>query len=107
MIFIQRGRTGERANQLRTKLSRGDRIAGMKDVHDGPRLVYAIIGILVVDDILLPTSVPESAWNSNAHSRRILAEGAQDIIVRGRQAHANTRHSCEGFIFLRNMDAAE
>jgi Nucleotide modification associated domain 3 len=58
------GDQGERANQLRRKLSQGDRIifySGMKDVHDRSRLVYAIIGMFVVDDIVLATSVPESA----------------------------------------------
>ena len=84
--YLSYGDQGARASQLRTKLSQGDRIvfySGLKDVHDGPRLVYAIVGIFVVEDIVLATSVPESARNANAHSRRILAEGAQDIVVRG------------------------
>jgi hypothetical protein len=40
------GDQGERAIQLRTKLSQGDRIvfySGMKDVRDGLRLVYAVM----------------------------------------------------------------
>lgn len=84
--YLSYGDQGDRARQLRTKLNRGDRIvfySGMKDVHHGSRLIYAIIGIFVVDGIVLATSVPESARSANAHSRRILAEGAQDIIVRG------------------------
>ena len=84
--YLSYGDQGTRASQLRTKLSQGDRIvfySGLKDAHDGPRLVYAIVGILVVDDIVLAASVPESARSANAHSRRILAEGAQDIVVRG------------------------
>jgi Nucleotide modification associated domain 3 len=84
--YLSYGDQGARAGQLRTKLSRGDRIvfySGLKDVLDGPRLVYAIVGIFVVENIVLATSVPESAQSANAHSRRILAEGAQDIIVRG------------------------
>jgi hypothetical protein len=87
----------DRANQLRTKLSHSDRIvfySGMKDVHDSRRLVYAIIGIFVVDDIVLATKVPESARNANAHSRRILAEGAQDIIVRGNQQLSGRLERC-------------
>jgi hypothetical protein len=84
--YLSYGDQGARAGQLRTKLSQGDRIvfySGLKDVHDGPRLVYAIVGIFVVEDIVLAASVPESAQSASAHSRRILAEGAQDIIVRG------------------------
>ena len=80
--YLSYGDQGDRARQLRTKLSSGDRLvfySGMKDVHDSRRLVYAIIGIFVVDDIVLATSVPESARNANAHSRRILAEGAAAI----------------------------
>src|SRR5262249_23078212 len=62
-----------------------------------PRLVYAIIGILEVDDIVLATSVPESARNANAHSRRILAEGAQDIVVRGNQQLSGRLERCLPF----------
>jgi Nucleotide modification associated domain 3 len=95
--YLSYGDQGERANQLRRKLSQGDRIifySGLKDVDHGPRLVYAIIGIFVVDDIVLATSVPESARNSNAHSRRILAEGAQDIVVLGYQNLSGRLERC-------------
>jgi hypothetical protein len=95
--YLSYGDQGTRARQLRTKLSQGDRIvfySGMKDVHDGTRLVYAIIGILAVDDIVLATHVPESARNVNAHSRRVLAEGAQDIVVRGNQQLSGRLERC-------------
>jgi Nucleotide modification associated domain 3 len=95
--YLTYGDQGERAKQLRTKLSQGDRIvfySAMKDVHDGLRLVYAIIGMFVVENIVLATSVPKSAWNSNAHSRRILADGAQDIVVRGHPGLSGRLERC-------------
>ena len=95
--YLSYGDQGARAKQLRTKLSQGDRIvfySGLKDMLDSPRLVYAIVGILVVDDIALATSVPESARNANAHSRRILAEDAQDIVVRGNQQLSGRLERC-------------
>jgi hypothetical protein len=95
--YLTDGDQGERANQLRRKLNQGDRIifySGMKDVHNRSRLVYAIIGMFVVDDIVLATSVPESSWTNNAHSRRILAEGARDIVVRGHQGLSGRLERC-------------
>jgi hypothetical protein len=103
--YLSYGDQGARASQLRTKLGQGDRIvfySGLKDVHDNPRLVYAIVGIFVVDDIVLATSVPESARNANAHSRRILAEGAQDIVVRGNQQLSGRLERCLPFGEWRN-----
>jgi len=103
--YLSYGDQGSRASQLRSKLSRGDRIvfySGMKDVRDSQRLIYAIIGIFVVDDIVLATSVPKSARNANAHSRRILAEGAQDIVVRGNQQLSGRLERCLPFGEWRN-----
>jgi hypothetical protein len=103
--YLSYGDQGARASQLRTKLSQGDRIvfySGLKDVHDSPRLVYAIVGIFVVDDIVLATSVPKSARNANAHSRRILAKGAQDIVVRGNQQLSGRLERCLPFGEWRN-----
>jgi hypothetical protein len=80
------GDQGERAKQLKEKLGPGDRVmfyCGLKDVHARPRLIYAIIGILTVRDIILAADVADSSRYINAHSRRILGKGAQDIIVRG------------------------
>jgi Nucleotide modification associated domain 3 len=90
------GDQGERAKQLR-KLNRGDMIvfySGLADVRGGSRLVYAIIGLFVVDEIIPATSVPASARDTNAHSRRILSEGAQDLIVRARQKVSGRLERC-------------
>jgi hypothetical protein len=105
MHYLSYGDQGDRARQLRTKLSSTDRIvfySGLKDVHDRRRLVGAIIGIFGVDDIVLAMSVPESVRNANAHSRRILAEGAQDIVVRGNQQLSGRLERCLPFGEWRN-----
>ncbi|MGO9702777.1 MAG: hypothetical protein ACLPX7_26360 [Xanthobacteraceae bacterium] len=90
------GDQGERAKQLH-KLDQGDMIvfySGLADVNGGPRLVYAIIGLFVVDEIVLAASVPASARDTNAHSRRILSGAAQDLIVRARPRVSGRLEHC-------------
>jgi hypothetical protein len=80
------GDQGERAKQLREYLGPGDLIvfyAGLADIRAASGLVYALIGLLVVDDFRLAADVPPPGRDVNAHSRRVLAPGAQDIVVAG------------------------
>ena len=91
------GDQGERAKQLRVNLSAGDLIvfyAGLRDLHNGPELVYAIVGIFVVDDIIFAVDVPPTGRDINAHSRRILPPGAKDIIVRARPGVSGRLERC-------------
>lgn len=46
-------------------------------------IVYAIVGLLVVDEVLDAESVPAHRWHENAHTRKA-SRGASDIVVRGR-----------------------
>jgi hypothetical protein len=81
------GDQGERAKQLRAQLQPGDLIvfyAGLADIRSATKLVYAVVGLMFVDRFYLAAAVPASERDRNAHSRRILAEGAQDIVVAGR-----------------------
>jgi hypothetical protein len=90
------GDQGERAKQL-CILNRGDMIifySALADVRDRPRLVYAIIGLFVVDEIISATDVSASARDTNAHSRRILSEGAEDLIVRARPRVSGRLERC-------------
>jgi Nucleotide modification associated domain 3 len=87
----------ERAKQLRANLSADDLIvfyAGLRDIHDRARLVYAIIGLLVVKDFILATSVRARSRHMNAHSRRILSPDAQDLVVLGRAGVSGRLESC-------------
>jgi hypothetical protein len=91
------GDQGERAKQLRTTLHANDTIvfyAGLADVRGATELVYAIIGLFVVQDFLRATDIPARNRDSNAHSRRVLAPDAQDLIVRARPGVSGRLKRC-------------
>jgi Nucleotide modification associated domain 3 len=91
------GDTRERAKQLRANLGVNDLIvfyAALSDVCDRARLVYAIVGVLMVEDFILATGVLPTARDNNAHSRRILPTDAQDLIVLGRVGVSGRLERC-------------
>ena len=91
------GDQGKRAEQLCSKLGAGDMIvfyAALADVQNEARLVYAIIGLFVVEDIIFAADVPTGARDTNAHSRRVLAEVAKDVIVRARPGVSGRLERC-------------
>ena len=95
--YLTYGDQGKRAKQLSQKVrNKGDMIAfyaGLKDVR-GKQLIYAIIGLFIVDEIILASKMPTPALNTNAHSRRILPDDARDIIVRARQNISGRLQRC-------------
>ncbi|MBI4084153.1 MAG: hypothetical protein HY423_16230 [Candidatus Lambdaproteobacteria bacterium] len=91
------GDTRQKADQLRTSLDPGDVIvfyAALADVHRAADLVYAIIGLLVVEELIPATNVQMKDRDTNAHSRRILVAGNNDLIVRGRPARSGRLRRC-------------
>lgn len=57
------------------------------------RLLYAIIGLFVVDAAaVLARDVPRSNWALNAHTRRV--DRAEDIIIRGKAAVSGRLRHC-------------
>ena len=91
------GDRGGRAKQIRAGLGCGDMIvfyAGLADVRGAPRLVYALVGLLVVEEIVAAVDVPREEWDCNAHCRRVLAPGASDIVVRGRVGSSGRLQRC-------------
>jgi hypothetical protein len=78
------GDTGERAKQIREYLRPGDLIvfyAGLFDIRLSVRLIYAIVGVFVVDRFRFAIDIPQTERDINAHSRRLLKPDAQDLIV--------------------------
>ena len=63
----------------------GDRLlfySGLKDIRSR-ELVYALIGTLFVDRVDRAIDCPPARYDENAHTRRMLAIDAMDIIVVG------------------------
>jgi hypothetical protein len=91
------GDQGERAKQLRANLKTDDRIvfyAGLADIGGGAQLVYAIIGLFVVEEFIGAAEVSPDQRDINAHSRRILKPDATDLIVRARPTVSGRFEHC-------------
>jgi hypothetical protein len=102
--YLTYGDQGERAKQLRTKLQQGDMIvfyAGLRDMQEH-RLIYAIIGLFIVKEIMLAANLSSVAWGINAHSRRNLVDGAEDLIVRAQPKVSGRLQRCIPIGELRN-----
>lgn len=90
------GDQGQRAKQIQTKLTTGDLLvfyAGMRDVHRGG-LLYAIIGLYVIDSILPVHHIPASQWDWNAHTRRHFTSNASDVVVTARSGLSGRLAAC-------------
>jgi len=79
------GDQGRRAGQI-CELKSDDMLvfyAGLRDSVDrDSRLIYALIGLYVIQEIVPATSVSKKLWKYNAHTRRI--PGPSDIVVRAK-----------------------
>jgi hypothetical protein len=88
----------ERGRQIREKLGPGDLLvfyAGLRDVCDR-RLVYALIGLLTVEEIVAARALPAARWPENAHTRR-KEIGETDVVVRGREGLSGRFERCVPF----------
>jgi hypothetical protein len=75
--------------------SRFDRSSAITtDINPARQLTYAIIGLYVIDTIVDATAVPRSQWDDNAHTRRVLEDGATDIVVRAKPGKSGRVHRC-------------
>jgi hypothetical protein len=87
LTYGDRGDAGSRGDQIKQKLRRNHLLvfyAALADVNPNPRLVYAIIGLYVIDSIIAAVDVSPSRWHENAHTRRVLGPSATDIAVRAK-----------------------
>ncbi|HTV40478.1 MAG TPA: hypothetical protein VMF08_07885 [Candidatus Sulfotelmatobacter sp.] len=97
------GDQGQRAKRITTHLTTGDILAFFAALRpaDGPSrpLVYALIGLYVIERIAPAKSVPESQWPENAHTRRV--PGETDIVVRARPGVSGRLRRCISIGVLR------
>lgn len=75
------GDQGRRAKQI-SQLGHGDLLAFFASLRDlqSEKLVYALIGLYIIDEIVSARSIPRDRWRENAHTRR--ASGPTDVVVR-------------------------
>lgn len=91
------GDQGQRAAQIKQKLGPGDLLvfyAGLCDVRPQPNLVYAIIGLYVIDKIVPAHSIEPACRFKNAHTRRVLYPDATDIVVQARPGMSGRLTRC-------------
>lgn len=81
------GDQGERGRQLRERVDRGDWIvfyAALADVRRRGQLIYALIGLLVVDHLVDARTAAREKRDINAHTRRVLSPTADDVVIVGK-----------------------
>lgn len=97
LTYGDRGDRGSRGAQIKEKLGRGDLLvfyAALADVNPNPQLVYAIIGLYVIESITLALAAKKLRWHENAHTRRVLRPGATDVLVRARSGVSGRLTKC-------------
>lgn len=94
LSYGDQGRKGQRIAQLH----RNDLIvfyAGLRDYHKPAReLVYAIIGLYVVDQIIPAHQVAAADYHRNAHTRCQPGADASDVIVHARPEFSGRLRHC-------------
>jgi hypothetical protein len=88
---------GPKAKQFRQSppLSDGDLIvfyAGLEDVHTPRPLVYALIGLYVVDEVVAAASVPPARWHECAQTR--VVPPPKDVVVRAKKGVSGRLDRC-------------
>jgi hypothetical protein len=89
------GDQGQRGRSI-SKLQRGDVLAffaGLRPVENPEAsLVYALIGLYVIEEIVAARSIPSSRWLENAHTRR--KPSPEEIVVRARRGVSGRLKRC-------------
>ncbi len=82
------GDVGDRRGSEIRQMKRGDLIvfyAGLRSTCCEQReLIYALVGMYVVDEVVSVAEVPPERWDENAHTRK-LRWGTSDIVVRAQR----------------------
>jgi len=90
------GDNGKRRGLGITKLSRGDLLvfcAGLRPTTKHTTLMYALVGVYVVENIIHAVDVPPERWDENAHTRWTPIS-TDDIIVRAVQNRSGRLKVC-------------
>lgn len=90
------GDQGSRGKRITSTLIEGSLLAFFASLRpvDGPArpLIYALIGLYVVEEIIPAKSIPRSRWAENAHTRREPHDG--EIVVRAKSGVSGRLRRC-------------
>lgn len=82
------GDVGSRRGSEIRQLGSGDLLvfyAGLRSIRPTDKqLIYAVVGLFVVDEVVEASNVPTARWHENAHTRKI-KRGESDIVVRAKK----------------------
>ena len=85
------GDEGARRGAVMKDMTSGDLLAfyaGLRPISACKhKLVYALVGLYVVDEVVRVSAVPQERWHQNAHTRKS-RRGATDIVVRARRGQS-------------------
>jgi hypothetical protein len=91
------GDDGARRGRSLTALAPGDLVAffaGLRPIRPiAHRLLYALVGLYRVAEVVPASSVPESRWSENAHTRRS-RRGPTDVVVRADPSRSGRLRRC-------------
>ncbi|MCA9282451.1 MAG: hypothetical protein H6812_00595 [Phycisphaeraceae bacterium] len=90
------GDMGARRGRQLAQFNRDDLLvfySGLRSISDSDSLVYAIIGVYIIDEIVIARSVSNARLHENAHSRRISPE-ADEIVIRARPGMSGRCSRC-------------
>lgn len=91
------GDDGTRRGSGMLDLEDGDLVAfyaGLRPIRPcRDRLVYALVGLYVVDEVVTLADVPRSRWGENAHTRK-MRQGPKDVIVRAKPGVSGRLKEC-------------
>ena len=94
--YLTYGDQGQRAKQIKAKVGSGDLLVFYSSLRDqnSRQLIYAIIGLFLVNTIALARQIPEQDWHQNAHTRRRLDISAEDIVIYGHPNSSGRLERC-------------
>jgi hypothetical protein len=94
--YLTYGDQGQRGKRIESLLTGGDLLAffaALRPMDGSARpLIYALIGLYVVEEIVLAKSIPRLRWAENAHTRRVPGNG--DIVVRAKPRVSGRLRRC-------------
>lgn len=87
------GDQGRRAKQIR-QLERDDLLVFFASLRErsSDALLYALVGLYVIDEIVSALAIDRNRWSENAHTRRI--PRTDDIVVRARPNISGRLQKC-------------